>query len=419
MRRSCAPSSEAGLGCQSSAANRLKPGFAAALVALFGFALRLFVRLARGEPDYWTNGYTSYYDTARNFLEGYGFCQAPGDGYAQVTPVYPALLAVQLYAGAGFRTLATVQSAIGGLTVLCAFLIGRELFGARAGLLACALTALYPYYVWHDTALQETGVLTCITAMAVLALLRASREALNRYWVLAGVLIGMAVLTKSAMLPFGLGAVVWAGWRKPRNAALVGLPVMVLIGGWVTRNYVRIGAPTLTSQSGRFLWVANNPMTFSHYPRQSIDKSEEEAWKALSAQDLAQIDTLPEAGRSRWFAAKGLAFIRGHPFVAIGFAIRKLGAAFSWRFNPERGDLAELAYLCSYVPLLMLSIASVWVHRRRWREFLPILIAFASFVVVTAIYWAHTSHRSYLDIYLAVFSAAVISRWMPNSPIRT
>ena len=44
----------------------------------------------------------------------------------------------------------------------------------------------------------------------------------------------------------------------------------------------KTGVITLTTQTSRFLWIAQNPATFSHYPDESIDRSEEEAWKSLS-----------------------------------------------------------------------------------------------------------------------------------------
>jgi len=33
---------------------------------------------------------------------------------------------------------------------------------------------------------------------------------------------------------------------------------------------------------------------------------------------------------------------------------------------------------------------------------------YLSFMVVTAVFWAHTSHRSYLDVYWIVFAAWVV-----------
>ena len=47
---------------------------------------------------------------------------------------------------------------------------------------------------------------------------------------------------------------------------------------------------------------------------------------------------------------------------------------------------------------------------RRWREHVLIYFLFLTFTAVTAIFWAHTSHRSYLDVYLIIFAASLLHR---------
>ena len=55
-------------------------------------------------------------------------------------------------------------------------MIAREIFGNTAAIIAAILTAIYPYYVVHDTALQETSLYTFLMALAVLLLLRVRRS---------------------------------------------------------------------------------------------------------------------------------------------------------------------------------------------------------------------------------------------------
>ena len=44
------------------------------------------------------------------------------------------------------------------------------------------------------------------------------------------------------------------------------------------------------------------------------------------------------------------------------------------------------------------------------REVILIAMLFIAFMCVTAVFWAHTAHRSYLDVYLIVFAASVVER---------
>ena len=52
----------------------------------------------------------------------------------------------------------------------------------------------------------------------------------------------------------------------------------------------------------------------------------------------------------------------------------------------------------------------LWHRRRQWREDAPIYAHLATFAAISAVLWAQTSHRSYLDVYLIVFAAGMLDR---------
>src|ERR1700704_5433454 len=145
------------------------------LVALLGvaFLIRVSVRVAFGESYFWTNSYSEYYDLAENVVSGKGFCF--GTTCAFWPPLYPLFLALTALGGKHYLLIVIPQALMGAGTAFCAFLIGRNLFNSFVGIFACAITAIYPYYVMHDTALQETGMVTFLTALSVYLLLRASK----------------------------------------------------------------------------------------------------------------------------------------------------------------------------------------------------------------------------------------------------
>src|SRR5439155_19801664 len=96
------------------------------------------------------------------------------------------------------------------------------------------------------------------------------------------------------------------------------MALTVTVGPWLMRTWRITGAPVLSSQTGRALWIGNNPDTFSFYPNQSIDLSTAAAAAKLSVQDRAELERSgTEVGKSSWFAAKGVAFIRQHPWLTI------------------------------------------------------------------------------------------------------
>jgi 4-amino-4-deoxy-L-arabinose transferase-like glycosyltransferase len=378
---------------------------------------RLAVRVAFGESDFWINSYSAYYDLAENVVSGKGFCF--GTTCAFWPPLYPLFLASTALAGKHYLLIVIPQALMGAGTALCAFLIGRGLFNTSVGVLACAITAIYPYYVMHDTALQETGMLTFVTVLSVYLLLRASKLNRNGDWFLAGLALGLIALTRASVAPALGVALIWtAVWgtrpifrEKVLKTSLVLLAVLVMVGPWLIRTYRLTGAAVLSSQTGSALWKGNNPQTFSAYPTRSIDISTGNAWTALSDADKEDLERLGgnEIEQSNWYAHRARGFIRQHPWLTIQAGLRKLEAAFSWRLNPVREPLAQASYAVFYVPISILGLFGLFLGRRN-RGVILIGMLFIAFIAVTAVFWAHTSHRSYLDVYLIVLTASVVDR---------
>jgi hypothetical protein len=73
--------------------------------------------------------------------------------------------------------------------------------------IAAFLTAIYPYYVVHDTALQETSLDTFLTALSVLLSMRVRESASILLAACAGLTLGTAVLTRANLAPFALDAI--------------------------------------------------------------------------------------------------------------------------------------------------------------------------------------------------------------------
>jgi 4-amino-4-deoxy-L-arabinose transferase-like glycosyltransferase len=381
------------------------------------FLTRLGVRAAFGERDFWENSYSGYYRLAENVVAGKGLCF--DTTCAWWPPLYPLFLALTALGGQHYMLVVIPQALMGGGTAFLAFLMARHLFGAIAGLISCALVAMYPYYVMHDTALQETGMITFVTALAVWLLMRARERNSLAAWSMAGLALGAMALTRASVSPGIALALVWvAAWGAAGNlraralrVSVVLLALAVAVAPWLIRTYRLTGAAVLSSQTGRALWIGNNAETFSHYPRESIDKSEDEAWsKTLTAADRAELERLPgEIQTSDWFERRGWAFIRANPALTVKRAFLKLRAGFWWRLNPLREPLAQASYAVGYVPVAVLGIAGMFLARSK-PETILVALFFAGFACTTVLFWAHTSHRTYLDVYWMVFAAPVLER---------
>jgi 4-amino-4-deoxy-L-arabinose transferase-like glycosyltransferase len=415
-------------------------------IVFVAFAVRVAVRCYSGSADFWVHGYTFFFALAQNIADGNGISLGDGNYTAFRVPLYPLFLAVVTFGHKAFLPVVVAQSLIGAATVLCATLIAREMFGNAAGITAAVITAVYPYYVVHDTALQETSLYTFLTALAVLLLLRARRSGSGVTAACAGLALGAAVLTRANLAPFALIAPLWlAGpgrcqpvmrWRqKLRIVVLCASMVALSVSPWLVRSFLLTGSATLSTQTGYFLWVGNNPYTFSYYPHESIDLSEAAALLALSPQDRAELEALGanEAAVDQWFRQKGLEYIREHPWRTFGSGVLKLADAFGWPPSPRKSFWPNLVHSLAYGLVMTLGLWGMWVGRKHWREHLIFYALFVSFAAVTAVFFGHTSYRSYLDIYWIVFAAgsleqlrnkflplATLKWWRPwNAPTTT
>ena len=387
------------------------------LFAIFVLAViaRLVWRIYKGDQDFWTSGSTLFYELATNLAAGRGIGLEEGDR-APCVPGYPLFLA--LLAGKNYLWIVLPQALLGAGTAWCAYWIGKELFGRQVAVLAGFLTALYPFYVLNDTALQATGLFTFLTALSVFLLLRAKRAGSVMEWTLAGLMLGAAVLTSETLLPFAaltLAWVVFAGegtlHRKVDRLIAVLAPVCLLIGLWMARNYMAVGSPVITSSFGRQLWNANNPKTFTHYPEENLERSADDALASLTLEERQDLDGISdEVLKSDWFEDKAVDYIQAHPMEALTGAFRKIVTAFSWNLKPKQQPAVQIFYLLSYGPIAILGVAGMVLTRRRWKEHSLIYLLFFSFAAVTAVLWAETRQRSYLDVYWIVFAAYVLHR---------
>jgi 4-amino-4-deoxy-L-arabinose transferase-like glycosyltransferase len=379
-------------------------------VAAAALVLRLALRAVAGADAFWVEGYGATWLSAQELAAGQGYA-LPGVGLtAYRVPLYPIFLAAVTGGHDWPWAVMTAQAIVSAGTVFVSGLIARALFGPQAGLVAAAVCVLWPYYAWHDTALQETGLFTFLSAAATFALLR-SRGAGWMTAAAAGLLLGLAALTRSTILPFAALALPWLWWWAGRRAILAAAAALLaVLAPWLVWSAHVTGEPGFGTEFGAALYAGNHQETFSAYPAGSIDESRARAFAALSPAELAEVDALgiDTPAASRWYAARGIAWIEAHPGqFAVGF-LRKNWAAFGPWPSPRHNLAADLAYAATWLPLLLAGLAGLWLERGNWRRDLLFTGQFACFALISGVLWAQTSHRAPLDVLLMVFAARAL-----------
>jgi 4-amino-4-deoxy-L-arabinose transferase-like glycosyltransferase len=131
--------------------------------------------------------------------------------------------------GTGEVGLRSLSAAAGVATVPVAYLLGAELRGRRAGLVAAALVAVNPMLLWYSQEARGYSLLVLLTAIAALCFVRALGRGRRRDFTGWGIASALALATHYfAVFPIALEAA-WLLWKRGR-AALAGLWIVGLAG---------------------------------------------------------------------------------------------------------------------------------------------------------------------------------------------
>ena len=186
-------------------------------------------------------------------------------------PLYPYFIGV-CYALFGTLSAVKVCQAVAGTLLIPAVgRLGLRLFGRRAGLLAAGIAAFYPDLVWFSVHFWSETLFLVLLYWAFERLLVADASASRATAALAGLLWGLAILTRETALYFTPLAALWLAWRRTREGALPRAAAFLLtatlaVAPWTYRNWVVYRAFVPVSTAGALnLWQGNAGL-----PRQEV-----------------------------------------------------------------------------------------------------------------------------------------------------
>ena len=169
-------------------------------------------------------------------------------------PVYPYFLAA-LYGGTGgFEAARWVQAAVGALLVPAVGKAGARAFSPRVGLWAAAVAAFYPDLVWFSVHFWSETVFLVLLWWGIERLLAADDRGTIGHAVAAGLLWGVAILTRETILYFVPMATAWLALRRQGRALAQGaaflLAAFLVVAPWTYRNWTVLHAFIPVSTAG-------------------------------------------------------------------------------------------------------------------------------------------------------------------------
>lgn len=178
-------------------------------------------------------------------------------------PVYPYFIALPLALFGSFAAVKWCQVLLSALLIPAVGRVADAGFGRRAGTVAAAFAAFYPDLVWYSTHFWSETVFLVLLWWAFERLIAADRDGDRGAAWLAGLLYGLAILTRETALYFAPVAALWLALSRerpgaPRRGAALLLVAALVVVPWTLRNAVVYGAFVPVSTAGGLnLWQGN------------------------------------------------------------------------------------------------------------------------------------------------------------------
>ena len=409
------------------------------LIVFLALGFRVGYVLTVARHDHHLYDAVFYELEARQVADGHGFVDPFQGRYAgEPEAGHPPLTVLVLVPAAELGGDAQLwmrftMAALGTATVLLVGLLGRELAGERAGLLAAAMAAVYANLWMNDGLLMSETLATLTTAGAVLLAYRLLRRPTTGVALGLGAACGFAALARAELL---LLVPLWgvpAAWAACRRDALAQLRVIrglvvatvVVVGPWIGFNLARFEKPTfLSTGDGGALVGANCPAAY--------EGSAVGFWSIYCVPHRpprGDLSVVSERDRT-----KAVDYARAHggrvPVVVLARVGRLLGVyapgqLVNYTVGEGRPRWASYLGLVTFLLLLPLAVVGGQRLRRRGQPIWPLLAPAVLVVVAAALVYGTPRFRAPAEpsvvVLGAVGSAALLARPWPvwaSDPVR-
>ncbi len=407
------------------------------LILLVGGLARIALWMwFQGEPLHvWDE--RDYNLLAKNLVVHGEYCFEPGSPTSLRPPLYPALVAgsYALFGLESFQAVRLMQAVLGLLTGLVLCGLGTRVHSKNVGLLLAGLSCFYPSLICQTNLLLTETLFTLLLCLVCYALVLFYQRDSLKYLAAAGVLLGLAALTRSVvwMSPPCLAVIIVITWKAPWRRRFLA-PIILLatfavtLAPWSIRNTMLQGTfVAVDTMGGRNFMMGNYRYTPLYRSWDTISIKGPEAWDHEVASTYPPEMRNSQAKVDQLALRQGLKFVREHPWLTLQRDIIKFfdfwglereivaGAAYGYWGKMPKALIICLGVLIvgSYVAVMFLGIygmvmAPLADRRLHWL----FLLVIAYICAIHTLVFAHS--RYHLPIMPVVFLFASIS--LVNAP---
>jgi tetratricopeptide (TPR) repeat protein len=255
-------------------------------------------------------------------------------------PLYPYFLGI-LYAlfRESFYLPRLIQIIIGSLSCVLIFLFAKKLFNRTIGVIGSIIACFYAPFIHFDAELELPVLEVFFDLLLLLLLLNAGTKLKKRWWLLAGIVLGLSAITRPNILifiPFVLLWICLKFWRENKNIIVASgiffiLGMILIISPVTIRNWV-VGKDfvLISSQGGMNFFIGNNPISDGKtakagYVSLPLEGYKDNVWITsirLAEESLGK--KLKPSEISNFWYKQGFYFIRTYPLKFFQLLGKKL-----------------------------------------------------------------------------------------------
>lgn len=357
-----------------------------------------------GVHDIPTSDAQDYHQIALGLLQT-GTYQSTGRA-----PLLPFMIAL-LYKlfGIHYFVVRIVLSIFSSFTCLIVYKISKEIFDRQVALIAAFISSIYwMMFYWCGFLLTET-LCTFFLTLAVLYLIRGSKNPRLQYFIYGGMYLGLSALTRSFIFPFFLFLPLWAYFSYRNNLKLafksctvITLTMFFIILPWIVRNYSEThGFIPITSQSGQVFLGANNPEVLKYFKGGWIHPAKSSLLNESEISNYMKNLSPEEASNLCW--KKGIRFVAENPLFTTKLVFYKF--KLFWHLNSDT-SLASLHYFF----VCLFAIYGLIISFKKFSTISILYLLPVFFTIMSLIFWGDDRIRSPIEPIFVIFAAYGIAR---------
>jgi 4-amino-4-deoxy-L-arabinose transferase-like glycosyltransferase len=354
-------------------------------------------------------------------------------------PLYPYFLAATNAVFGSLVAIKVVQALLGSMLIPAVYRVADRAFGSRTAVAAACFAAFYPELIWYSAHFWCETLFLSILWWAIERLMAAEETSSIRTAAIAGLLFGLAVLTRETILYLVPLGAVWLAWPRPAKRPALALTLLAatfaVVAPWTARNWIQFGAFIPVSTGGGLnLYQGNAEIPRSEVYNEYYEKEgkvEQYQWARMAGirailkrqpgwifekirdegPRLAELDSLALIHlRRRAYDEPSCGVYRGATVILVlPWILIALGTVVALARAPvNRNTVFLVGLLLAY---LLLHIATHGFSRYR----LPVAPIFMIFAAAPAVLDARTGAAPGRRLLLGTLVVALSLLWAPSA----